>query len=119
MRADVAANGRDSEDSDSRVSQAALVSRVSPAGQQPRASRISVARTSVRPRRIPRGISFFLGGSPGGPSETRSHCEPLPFPHGGQKRSRGWWGVPTSSTSTVVASGRSRSLALCSMMGHL
>ena len=62
MRADVAANGRDSEDSDSRVSQAALVSRVSPAGQQPRASRISVARTSVRPRRIPRGISFFLGG---------------------------------------------------------
>ena len=61
------------------------------------------------PGRARGGISFFWG-SPGSgsgraadsgrPSETRSHREPLPFPHGGQQRSRGWRGVPASNTSS-------------------
>ena len=53
---------------------------------------------------------FFLRESPGSgsgpaadsgrPSETRSHREPLPSPHEGQQRSRGWRGVPASNTSS-------------------
>ena len=109
--ADGVADGREASDLRRVASCPGAAASASPV--QPRASRISVARTSARPRQSPRGISFFLASilaflkfDRDGDHHGRPFAAPSPM---GDSSGPAAGGVPPP-VLLVVASGRSLAL---------